>query len=228
MSDSTSSFLKVLNKIDAKMKRIGEQVSSIKWFYDAGNTDAAYALALKLEETSEKVVLLARSLPAYTGNPLAVQDVENLIASSIPVDIGYTAENWFSVRFPLLLPKKPAGSADYIRSLLYPAMRKFFEHGEPVRYGDCVLIYRHIYDRARPERQMRDHDNIEVNMVSDIVALYTMPDDNPQICSHYYCSASGNQERTEVYVVPRNDFPTWLRMEKTMPDEGVKLYEKHI
>lgn len=228
MSDSTSSFLKVLNKIDAKMKRIGEQISSIKWFYDAGNTDEAYALALKLEETSEKVVLLARSLPAYTGNPLAVQDVENLIASSIPVDIGYTAENWFSVRFPLLLPKKPAGSADYIRSILYPAMQGFFQQKEPIRYDDCVLIFRHVYDRNRPEREKRDHDNIEVNMVSDIVALYTMPDDNPQICSHYYCSASGTQERTEVYVVPRNDFPTWLRMEKIMPDEGVKLYEKHI
>ena len=226
--DSTNSFPKVLSKIDMKVRRMSDQIAEAKWFYDAGNMNEAYERALKLEETSEKTVLLTRALPVYTGNPSAMQEVERTIALNIPVDIGFTVENWFSIRFPLLLPKKPAGSADYIRSILYPAMQCFFQHKEPVRYDDCVLIFRHVYDRNKPEREKRDHDNIEVNMVSDIVALYTMPDDNPQVCSHFYCSASGMQERTEVYVVPKNDFPTWLVMERIMPDEGVKLYEKHL
>lgn len=95
----------------------------------------------------------------------------------------------------------------------------------PVRYRDCVLIYRHVYSRDRPERRYRDHDNIEVNMVSDIVALYVMPDDSPKVCAHYYCSVSGMDERTEVYVVPKKDFPLWLVTERAMPDEGVRLYE---
>lgn len=226
--DTISSFAKVLSKIDAKVKRMNDQVAEVKWFCDAGQMDEAYERALKLEETSEKAVLLTRALPAYTGKPSATQEVERMIALSLPVDIGFTVENWFSVRFPLLLPKKPAGSTDYIRSILYPSMRNFFQHKESVRYDDCVLIFRHVYDRARPERKKRDHDNIEVNMVADIVALYTMPDDSPQICSHYYCSVSGNQERTEVYVVPKTDFPTWLILEKAMPEEGVKLYEKQF
>ena len=97
-----------------------------------------------------------------------------------------------------------------------------------MRYQDCVLIYRHVYDRARPERKMRDHDNIEINMVSDIVAMYVMPDDSPAVCSHYYCSTAGQEERTEVYVVPKKEFPIWLAMENTMPDEGVELYEKKV
>ena len=72
---------------------------------------------------------------------------------------------------------------------------------------------------------MRDHDNIEINMVSDIVAMYVMPDDGPAVCAHYYCSAAAEQERTEVYVVPKSDFPAWLSGEAAMPDGGVKLYE---
>ena len=69
------------------------------------------------------------------------------------------------------------------------------------------------------------HDNIEINMVSDIVAMYVMPDDGPQVCSHYYCSAGGTAERTEVYVVPKQEFQKWLEWETTIPDKGVLLNE---
>ena len=72
---------------------------------------------------------------------------------------------------------------------------------------------------------MRDHDNIETNMVTDIVAMYVLPDDHPAVCSHYYCSAAGEEERTEIYIIPKHDFPMWLVEEKTLPDKGVKLYE---
>lgn len=197
-------------------------------FYQDGNIKQTYESALRLEEVSEKTVLLTRALPAYTGNPKARLETENLIKLSIPIEIGFTEEGWFSLRIPALLPKKYAGSADYIRSSLYLAMREFFLDSQPVRYNDCVLIYRHIYARDRPERKKRDHDNIEVNMVSDIVAMYVLPDDGPSVCSHYYCSTQGQSDRTEVYVVPQCEFTGWLENEKQMPDQGVKLYEKRL
>ena len=49
---------------------------------------------------------------------------------------------------------------------------------------------------------MWDYDNIETNMVSDIVAMYVMPDDALSVCSHYECSVMGEDDHTEVYVVP--------------------------
>ena len=63
-------------------------------------------------------------------------------------------------------------------------------------------------------------------MVSDILALYAMPDDGPDVCRHYYCSTKGKEERTEAYVVLMADFKDWLDVEKTMPEEGVALYDK--
>ena len=223
-----STFQKALDKIDAKIQELHEQAFSVRRFYQEGNIKQTYESALRLEEVSEKTVLLTRALPAYTGNPKARLETENLIKLSIPIEIGFTEEGWFSLRIPALLPKKDAGSADYIRSSLYLAMREFFLDSQPVRYNDCVLIYRHIYARDRPERKKRDHDNIEVNMVSDIVAMYVLPDDGPSICSHYYCSAQGQSDRTEVYVVPQCEFTEWLENEKQMPEQGVKLYEKRL
>ena len=223
-----STFQKALDKIDAKIQELHEQAFSVRRSYQDGNIKQAYESALRLEEVSEKTVLLTRALPAYTGNPKARLETENLTKLSIPIEIGFTEEGWFSLRIPALLPKKDAGSADYIRSSLYLAMREFFLDSQPVRYNDCVLIYRHIYARDRPERKKRDHDNIEVNMVSDIVAMYVLPDDGPSVCSHYYCSAQGQSDRTEVYVVPQCEFAGWLENEKQMPEQGVKLYEKRL
>ena len=223
-----STFQKALDKIDAKIQELHEQAFSVRRFYQEGNIKQTYESALRLEEVSEKTVLLTRALPAYTGNPKARLETENLIKLSIPIEIGFTEEGWFSLRIPALLPKKDAGSADYIRSSLYLAMREFFLDSQPVRYNDCVLIYRHIYARDRPERKKRDHDNIEVNMVSDIVAMYVLPDDGPSVCSHYYCSTQGQSDRTEVYVVPQCEFTEWLENEKQMPEQGVKLYEKRL
>ena len=220
-----SSFIKVLDKAELAKRNLEAQMAHVRRFYQDVNLQAAYDAALQMEEISERRVLLTRRLPAYTGCPVAETMVENCMAESIPVEIGFTAEGWFALRIPALLPKKASGSADYVRSFLYPAMRRFFQAQPPVRYRDCVLVYRHVYSRDRPERRYRDHDNIEVNMVSDIVALYVMPDDGPKVCAHYYCSASGADDRTEVYVVPKEEFPLWLVTERAMPDQGVKLYE---
>lgn len=184
----------------------------------------AYEQAMRLEEAAERLVLLTRVLPAYTGSDVARLEVDNTMKLCIPVDMGYTAEGWFCLCIPALLPKKGSGSADYIRSFLYPAMQEYFQRKEPVRFTDCVLVYRHVYDRNRPERRMRDHDNIETNMVSDIVAMYVMPDDAPSICSHYECSVMGEDDRTEVFVVPRMDFPQWLLQE----NESLKEEENTV
>ena len=178
--------------------------------YNAGDLPAAYDAALRLEEASEKMVLLTRALPAFTGNPHAMKDVDALILATVKPLVEFTLHGWFYVKIPALLPKKGSGSADYIRSILYPAMRSFFADREPVRYADCILAFRHIYDRNRPDRRKRDHDNIEINMVTDIIAMYVLSDDNPDVCSVFQTSSEGSENITEIYVVPRADFPAWL------------------
>lgn len=224
--EQKSTFIQTLEKLESRLQRLNVQLAGVRWFFESGSRDVAYKHALELEENCERIALLARELPSCTGHPRARADVEEVMEKAIPVTVGFTEEGWFSIRFPALLPKKERGSADYVRGYLYPAMRRFFEDKQPVRYPKCVLVYRHVYDRSRPDRAKRDHDNYEINMVTDIVAAYVLPDDGPDVCDHYYCTAAGGEERTEVYVVPPEDFTTWLQMEKTISEEGVKLYEK--
>ena len=224
----TNSFLNVLDSVDNRIKKMEEYSRLTRFQYTNGQANDAYESALRLEEVSESNVLLTRVLPAYTGNPKADDEVKNIIRLLMPIEVGFTVRGWFSLRIPALLPRKERGSVEYIRRSLYIAMEDFFRDKQPVRYIDCVICYRHIYSRDRPEREMRDHDNYEINAVTDIVAMYTLPDDSPKFCSHYYTSAAGSVDRTEVYVVPKNNFPIWFQEEKSMPDKGVKLYEHRI
>lgn len=223
--ETNNTFANALLSMESQVKKLGMELSNTRRMYDIGNMKLTFEVALRLADVSERTTLLARTLPAYTGNPRAAREMDIVMERNIPVEIGFSMEGWFCVRIPLLLPKKNAGSASYVRSFLYPSLQEFFKDKPPIRYHGCVLIYRHVYDEKRPERQHRDHDNIEVNMVSDAIALYVMEDDAPSVCNHYYCSAAGTVERTEVYVVPTEDFPIWLATEKAIPDEGVVLYE---
>ena len=145
-------FLDTMGKIVRLEKRLQEQLASIQWFCENGSTYEVYLHSLNMEETAERLVLLTRTLPAYIGVPNAKLEVERRIKDCIPVEIGFTAEGWFCLRIPALLPKKSGGSADYIRSFLYPAMRAFFEKQPPVRYRDGILIYRHVYDKKRKKK----------------------------------------------------------------------------
>lgn len=203
-------FGRVLSETEVQFKRASDALIQTKVLSKQQQMDAAYQAAFRFEEMLEKAVLLARVLPVFTGRPLAMRQVEDMIEQCIPVEMGYTEKGWFCLRIPMLLPKKGGGSSEYIRQSLYLAMQRFFVGKVPASYPDCVLIYRHIYNKARPERAWRDHDNIELNTVTDIIALYLMPDDAPRRCAHFYCSAAGEEDRTEVYVVPRGQFADWL------------------
>ena len=113
-----TTYMKTLGKVEAKLSRMKEQAAAVRWFYENGNLPESYNRALRLEELSEQAVLLTRVLPAYTGAAGATAQTDAIISNTIPVEVGFTAEGWFSVRIPALLPKKASGSADYIRSYL--------------------------------------------------------------------------------------------------------------
>jgi hypothetical protein len=150
--------------------------------------------------------MLARVLPAYTGHPRAKERMDAQVAESIPITIDLAPEGWLKMVIPALLPRKEHGNQDYIRENLYLAMRRFVQSRPPFHFEKSVIVFRHIYDHERPERLLRDHDNIELNAVVNVVALYLLPSDGPKHLEHYYCAARGEADSTEVYLVPQEDF----------------------
>lgn len=213
-------FIETLDTIGKNLVNVQKNINDARYCFEHKKYYSAYETAFEIENDLEKMVLDSRKAPILLGNETAYDRVDNVIKENIQVDIGMTPEGWFCVKMPVLLPKKEKGNVNYIRGFLYPAMRKYFSNHECFLSKDCFIVYKHIYDEKRPMRQWRDHDNIEVNIVTDIIALYTMCDDHPYYCSHLYCSCAGENDRTEVYVVPNPDINKWI--EKHMHNKTIK------
>ncbi len=108
-------FLQTLDSTEEYLYSSMKIVKSIRELYEKNDRTEAFRQTFMLQPIVENLTLLARALPTYTSHPNSIQIVERVTKESIPVDIGYTAEGWFCVRLPMLLPKKNEGSAEYIR-----------------------------------------------------------------------------------------------------------------
>ena len=211
-----------LDRAIKETEKLLKQLNAVKADHEEKQIEAALEKTVTAARIAESVALKTRALPAYTGHPQAEAMIQEVLSETIPVEIGFTEEGWFCLRMPILLPRKEKSSRSYLRGFLYLALERF-TYGKPkIRYRNCVLIFRHVYDKNRPEREYRDHDNIELNTVVDAIAMFFLVDDTPLECRHYYCSADGETEMTEVYIVPRADFESWLSTEK----ESEKLRKK--
>ena len=226
MPKAKNKFQETVRKARRLLGSIVKDFETMDQMCDENLDEEAFRLSFGAHRNICKLFNLGNSLPAMSGDPAADNERNAIIAEEIPVEMGFTEEGWFLARIPMLLPKKDGGNVDHLRTMLYPAFRRYFNE-RPVdeKFSKCVLIYRHVYDQERSERQYRDHDNIELNFVTDTVALYVMEDDAPLKCEHFYCSAAGSEERTEVYVLPQTDFMKWYGIHLQIPDEGLKIVD---
>ncbi len=159
-------------QLDSTIRETEKLLKMLRTIGESRDLENALQMSVTAAKISEGVALKTRALPAHTGHPKAERMVQEAITEAVPVDIRLTEEGWFYLRMPILLPRKEKSPRTYLRGFLYPALAAFARERPPIRYRDCVMIFRHIYDRSRPEREYRDHDNIELNTVVDAVAMF--------------------------------------------------------
>ena len=94
-------FPKTLSRVEKSVEKLNAFLRQARTMAESGEMDMAFHASLRAADAAERMVLLVRALPAYTGNPMAADRIEALMQSHIPVDVGFTAEGWFSVRLPL-------------------------------------------------------------------------------------------------------------------------------
>ena len=202
------SFQTTLLALEGKLRQMQTLERTVLQAAALDDEGVAYCTASQLADACEQAVLLARALPACTGRPHVFFELEQQIDCQTPVEVGFTRERWFSLRMPMLLPKKERGSAAFVRMLLLPALRRFFQGKPPVRISPCVLVFRHVYARDRPDRALRDHDNIETNMAADCVALYVMEDDNPAAAASMNAPPKATGSARKSMWCPRQSSPS--------------------
>lgn len=81
-------FGKALQKANNLVHRLDVELQGAERLAAENQIAAAYELFLRAAETSERLTLVTRTLPAYTGSPSAQENTTRVISDSIPVEIG--------------------------------------------------------------------------------------------------------------------------------------------
>jgi hypothetical protein len=78
------------------------------------------------------------------------------------------------------------------------------------KYRHCIVCFSHIYNRKLSSRRIRDHDNIELKEILDIISNFIIEDDNGLLCGTYNVTELGNKDCTRVSIMDKSCFPNWL------------------
>lgn len=204
----------VARKLLSSAKKI---IDSICEAIRNGDKETAMKLSVEYEAVSEKIVNNARLMPIATGNPNIREEVDNNILNECDVEVKYLNDgSWFYVKIPALLPKKEKGNPSFIRATLQTALKRYFcSHPKKKIVENSVIVFKHNYSKLRKEREYRDHDNIELNSIVDLIALYVLIDDTPLRLRHYYMSSVSDTDNTEIYIIPNKDFIYWLEQNES-------------
>jgi hypothetical protein len=179
----------------------------------AANDTLANQRVLQLTALSEETTLALRATTRYIPHQTTQNASQVAFTTKTTWDISRNENGAYRIVCPRLLPSKQGGNVRWLRESLYPVLDAYFREHGVTKIDPAVLVVRTVYPAGTPERWMTDHDNMEFSEATDLVALYTMATDNPAHCSNYYCSmrSDSDEERTEIFVIPRSEFPQWLR-----------------
>lgn len=205
-------FKKDIKLAKKMLNNASNNIKNIETALEASNLQELSNECIKYEKTCEKITNQSRLFPVSFGINNALNYVEDIILEENNVLIELNDDGFFHIKMPVLLNKKEGGNPTFIRSILFTALRDFFKKNNIEKFQEkCVIVFKHNYSKDRAYREMRDHDNIELNSVVDLVALFMMTDDSPLLLDHFYFSTNeNNDDSTEIFLVPRSKFVNLL------------------
>lgn len=209
-------FYKDVHSLSTLLKKSTDLINTIN---NEKDPNVLIEHTFTLERLSERIANTARLLPHISGIKEHEILAEDIMIEEMDITIALNERGWYVIKIPSLLPKKEKGNASYIRAAVFKALERYFANGHDVKFDTkTILCFNHIYSLERPWRHMRDHDNIEINVIVDAIALFLLKDDGPTKCNHYHKSekeTTPNQmDRTEITLLPEKDFSLFLTLEK--------------
>lgn len=206
-------YLENINRSVSKMSRRIEQAT--KAFENDSEEDISLGMKYYFEalQLGEKVAYELRQTHFEYGICDGTAKVKDIVVDAFPCEAGYTKEGWFFFSMPRLPSfKSNSYSVTYLRDTLYTVFEHLFSSHKLERYlfENCVLIFRNVYSGNDSKKAIRDNDNYEYKAVTNLLTTYFIPDDSPKYCDTFLCSVYGDEDATEVFIVPRREFPTFF------------------
>lgn len=205
-----------INALHTQLNRARETVKMVEKYISCLETLDPHRLPVKLEELSteagfqaEKAACIMRQI-IYSSS--TTEKIQYLRKAADTMGITVSLQNGiFTVTLPCLLPKKRGKySGQFLLDPIIAALEEFTDKNELPKYRDCSICIVHTYNAAPSGRRFFDYDNLQQKQLLDLIAAYTMVDDNALLCDVHHTSEAGETDETKVFVMAKNRLPQWL------------------
>lgn len=112
---------------------------------------------------------------------------------------------------PVLLPHYKESYKSIISEPLNRAFKEYKGKGNifPV-YKSVVMCIVNRVSMSSTGSKVRDNDNRDYKQVVNTIAYWLLPDDSPKYCSMFNGTKFGEQDGTDIYIVPKEKFGEWF------------------
>lgn len=201
-------MLSHLKNIDGKLQKMSDTCMMAVRNTGYEETEALYSDLLRLQKLALSVIQAIQK-----DMSLLKEDGEEKIIEGWS-DMGKIKNKQRGMVLCMELPPlygKETTQIDIIKSVARAvALQYAFSNGEKIIYDDCVVIFRHLYEKESFFRDKVDHDNIMIRPVLNILSDFFLADDEPEICDIFQCYSYADCAATQVFLVPRSKFIEWL------------------
>lgn len=202
-----------------------DDLKFIRGLYREDRKEQAYGFALGTVKAAEELALNVRHLAVSLDAPTAEEDVQHMVDQSYKVEIGFTEHQYFCLRIPLLIPMEDRYSFRYLERNLTAVLQDFWKYRVHMNSRKNIIIFRHVYDIASSPWESPIMAEVEETCVIKLLFRFAFSGSYSIDVRRYHCGALGFGERTEVYVVPLEQFSQWIEQEPTIPETGWKLHD---
>jgi len=159
---------------------------------------------------------------AYSTTNISWTELLKDSANALEILIDCDEKGVVEISLPCLIPSRKKKPLGFITAPLYAALEKFIlsRHNAPEdpfeKFSHCTICISHIYDKRLFGRgRKRDHDNIEVKGIIDVINTFLLTDDTGNLCDIFHTSEVSEIDMTRIFIMKKDMFPEWVSVYKS-------------
>ena len=205
--------------LDLRGEQIKDRLVQIETALQNNNSQAIYRYLFEFSQQAEIFCKELRKAMATFYNDLQLVGVFHpLLPYPQSDDVAVFVDgNCLKLKFSAILPFSAGGSVYYLHEQVRNALERVIRERKlprPFFNERCAVVFLHHYAAAKGiTRFLRDYDNVEHRCITNVLASLSMYGDGPQCMIALDILAPGNQDFTEVRIMPISDFKQFVASE---------------
>jgi len=135
-------------------------------------------------------------------------------ANELGITVECDVNGIVEITLPCLIPCRKKKPTDFIVAPLYAVLEQFVDRppDNPFeRFTHCTISITHVYNKELfGKGRDRDHDNIEIKGIIDVVNTFLLTDDTGNLCDIFNTSEISDTDMTRITIMKKDMFPKWL------------------